>query len=134
MNLPKSRWLLLAVILDLPIIARLLWIQASSLTNSWHLGPWTRFDVALSVLFILTGFRVVALALKATPAPLLFWNLFSIALLSGFPWRPDPNRWNRPPIVYFEVSGMVIAIIAIGIWQIQSRQGTAQLPTPADAA
>jgi hypothetical protein len=134
MNLPKSRWLLLAVILDLPIIARLLWIQARLLTISeQHLGRWTRLDVALSVLFILTGLWGVKLALKASPAGLLFWNLCTIAILLA-PFWTQPNRWNFVPIVYFEVGGAVMAAIAIGVWQIQSRQRTARLSTPAASA
>jgi len=135
MNLPKSRWLLLALILDLPIIARLLWIQVSLLTISeQHLGRWTKVDVALSVLFILAGLWSVTRVMKSSPAGLLFWNLCSIAILLAPLWKLQPNRWNFAPIVYFELSGLVIAGIAIGMWQIQYGQGTARLRTPAGSA
>ena len=130
-----SRWLWLAIIFDVPIIASGVWVlmtlgdhpdgslggmimrgDLQRMAASW--GPWMQ-GVVVEVAFLCTGFVGIVWALAGDSRPLLFWNLCHIATLI-------PGLLKSPaPVVPVLIAGLVVATISTYIGHRQMVQNEA---------
>ena len=128
-----SRWLWLAIILDVPIMAFRLWNlmtlgnhpdgslagmilrgRIQLLATSWD--PWLQ-DRVIMVAFFCAGFVCVVMAIVGDSRFLLFWNLCYIAILmSALPTSVTP------PIIFVLIVGLVVATISTYVGRRQMAQ------------
>jgi hypothetical protein len=133
----KSRWLWLALILDIPIMAWLFWYEANQILmllphrsmTDWASDP----SLLLGAVFDSLGFIAIVMALQGDRRALLFWNLCHLTLGLAFNFSLSMNmadvlsRFTTSIERSILISASVIAAIAAYMANRQMRDGPANL-------
>jgi hypothetical protein len=133
----KSRWLWLALILDIPMMAWLCWYEANQILmllpyrsmTDWASDP----NLLLGAVFGSLGFIAIVMALQGDRRALLFWNLCHLALGLAFNFSLSMNmagvrsRFATSIEHSILVTASVIAAIAAYMANRQIRDGPANL-------
>ena len=120
-----SRWLWLALILDIPIMTRDLWYEGKEALIRlpyWSPTEWvTEPGPLLGAAFHGLGFIGIVMAIKGDRRPLLFWSMCHLAIVItlNFSLSMDLadilDRFSSGPKRSILIVGSVIATIAVYI-------------------